>query len=126
MHLRIRVVVNLRKVQKMKNLNDVDVSSNVIEVEFSGAGRDKIPNDISHPASRHYPPEDNAKELLKEFDELINSHSFTDDYIFHHDKKWDYRAEFSDNLNEIVDKITSQITRIKDDTKRIKFYLDDI
>ena len=126
MHLLSCVVVNLRKVQKMKDLNDVDVSSNVIKVEFCANNRSEIPTHISHPASRHYPPEDNAKELLKEFDELINSHSFRDDYIFHHDKKWDYKAEFSDGLNSIVDKISSQISRIKEDTKRIKFYLDDL
>ena len=126
MHLLSCVVVNLRKVQKMKDLNDVDVSSNVIKVEFCASNRSEIPTHISHPASRYYPPEDNAKELLKEFDELINSHSFRDDYIFHHDKKWDYKAEFSDGLNSIVDKISSQISRIKEDTKRIKFYLDDL
>lgn len=109
----------------MKDVNDVNVDSNVIEVEFKG-NRD-IPFEISHPASKRYPVEDNAKELLNEFESLIQSHSFRDDYIFHHDKKsWGYKAEFSDNLNTIVDKITSQIDRINDNTKRIKFYLDDL
>lgn len=111
----------------MKNVNEVDVGSNVIKVEFSGHGSRDIPVEISHPASKRYPIEDNAKELLNEFETLIQSHSFRDDYIFHHDKKsWGYKAEFSDDLNTIVDKVTSQIDRINENTKRIKFYLDDL
>ncbi len=112
----------------MKDVNEVDVHSNVIQVKFSdGPIKKDVPIEISHPASKHYPVEDSAKELLNEFDSLIDSHQFKDDYIFHHDKKqWDYKADFSDSLNSIVDKVSSQIERINEDTKRIKFYLDDL
>lgn len=109
----------------MKDLKGTDASSNVIKVEFAAKRENDIPVEISHPASKHFPVE-KRQTLLSDFDSLVESHRFKDDYIFHHDQKWDYKGKFSDPLSEVVNKISSQIQRIKEDTKRIKFYLDDL
>lgn len=111
----------------MKDVNEADTHSNVIKVKFNGDNHRNVPVEVSHPASKHYPVEESAKDLLSDFEGLIDSHKFKDDYIFHHDKKqWGYKAEFGDSLTSIVDKVSLQIKRIHEDTKRIKFYIDDL
>ncbi|MCT4642898.1 MAG: hypothetical protein N4A33_11465 [Bacteriovoracaceae bacterium] len=107
----------------MKNPTDVNAESNVIEVSFA---KKVIPTSISHPESKWFNHEESAHDLLGEFDRLIESHDFCEDYVFHHQKQWDYRAQFSDAALDIAEKINQQLSRLKEDTRKIKYYLDEM
>jgi hypothetical protein len=137
----------------MKNKIDVDRRSNVIPLSFrdrrkvSNATDDEvenIPNEIAHPSSKHYPKVelslDPLDEILTEFEDLdlnldideLEDNDFQDngsndsDFIFHHQKSWDYQLDLSDSTTEMADIVLQQIKRLKEDSKRIKYYLNEL
>lgn len=97
---------------------------NVITVSFG-----EVPNDIAHPASKNYPEEidDPLQDLLDEAmieDEILEEES--EHYIFAHDKSWDYSVSMDDTPMELSSNLSNQITRLKEDIKRLKYYLDEM
>ncbi len=109
----------------MKNATSVE-SENVIRVAFG-----ETPNEIAHPASKNYPEEldlDPLEELLAEggLEELFEEDEQEEDYIHAHSRQWDFSASFQDDAMELASSIQKQIKRLKEDSKRIKYYLDEL
>jgi hypothetical protein len=126
----------------MKNVSEVERRSNVIPLSFSdrrtkqieGISND-IPNDIAHPASKRYPIDDPLDELLNEFNHLVDEDLINEldeysaekeDFIFHHQQNWDYQVEVEDDMRFMADTILTQIKRLKEDSKRLKYYLNEM
>jgi hypothetical protein len=120
-------------------------TTNVLTMNFrrksdtSGIDTGDIPNDIAHPASKHYPEaelqagDDPLSDLLHEFDDLVLKEDDSEDivenrdeYIFHHQKSWDYQVKYNDDLCFMADTVLDQIKRLKEDSKRLKYYLDEM
>jgi hypothetical protein len=140
----------------MKNQSDVETNQinqmNVIQfgkfqkdlgekLEPKKWSRDKkrIPNDVMFPSSKNYPEylsDDPLEDLLSEFDSILNEEykeeskevSEENKYVF--DKycrsNYDYKISYKDSLSTMMDKLEKQIKKVKEDSKRIKFYLDEI
>lgn len=98
-----------------------------------------IPHDIAHPASKHFPEaelqlgDDPLSDLLHEFDDLVHNDdngadaiNNQDEFIFHHQKSWDYQVKYDDDLRFMADTVLDQIKRLKEDSKRLKYYLDEM
>lgn len=112
-------------------------NTNVIKIEFGKAGKDQveIPNEISHPASARYLPEDLSDDpladLLGEFDELEaealdQASSVRSDYIFHVEQYRDISLQASQTSLEMSDILLSKMKKLKEDMKRTKYYLDEL
>lgn len=100
-----------------------DVDENVITVAFG-----EVPHDIAHPASKNFPEEidDPLQDLLNEgmIEDEIEEES--EHYIFAHDKSWNYSVSMEDTALEMSSNLSSQISRLKEDIKRLKYYLDEM
>jgi hypothetical protein len=48
------------------------------------------------------------------------------DFIFHHQKSWDFEISSSSSTTEVADTVLKQIKRLKEDSKRIKYYLQEL
>ena len=111
----------------MRPTTDAQADSNVIKLSFN---QDYDPNaiahDVAHPASKNFVDDDPLVDLLHEFDDLIEEIDQNEEYIFHHQKPWDYQVSFSDDSRFMADKILDQIKRLKDDAKRLRYYLDEM
>ena len=96
---------------------------NVITVSFGD-----VPNDIAHPASKNFPEEiddplqDLLDEAMIEDDEIEES----DHYIFAHDQSWDFSVSMNDSAIELSSNLTKQVSRLKEDRKRLKYYIDEM
>ena len=126
----------------MKNVSEVERRSNVIPLSFSDRRAKQIesmstdiPNDIAHPASKRYPIDDPLDELLNEFNHLVDEDLINEldeystekeDFIFHHQQNWDYQVEVEDDMRLMADTVLTQIKRLKEDSKRIKYYLNEM
>ena len=130
----------------MKNVNEVERRSNVISLSFSDRRAkemesqskdmsEHIANDIAHPASKRYPIDDPLDELLSEFNHLVDEDlinelddysSEKEDFIFHHQQNWDYQVEVEDDMRFMADTVLGQIKRLKEDSKRLKYYLNEM
>jgi hypothetical protein len=123
----------------MKNATDVDRRSNVIPLSFKdrrnsddASANEDIPHDIAHPASKRFSLDDPLADLLNEFSEIdLEAYDFDDedeeeDYIFNHQKNWDFQVSVEDSPKAMADTIVEQIKRLKDDSKRIKYYLNEL
>lgn len=110
----------------MKNATTVE-DENVIKVSFG-----EIPNDISHPASKNFPEDledDPLAQLLAEgeLDDLFeDEEAEQEDYIHAHSRPWDFTSSYLDEPMELAENIQKQIKRLKDDSKRMKYYLDEL
>ncbi|MCO4754646.1 MAG: hypothetical protein KC478_09185 [Bacteriovoracaceae bacterium] len=109
----------------MKNATSVE-NENVIKVAFG-----ETPNEIAHPASKNFPEEvdlDPLEELLAEggFEELFEEDVQEEDYIHAHSRPWDFSSSFQDDALDLAANIQKQIKRLKEDSKRIKYYLDEL
>jgi hypothetical protein len=112
----------------MEPKTPAEVESNVLSLKVRQEyNPDLVPHDIAHPASRHYALEvdDPLSELLNEFNELVDD-PVEEDYIFHHQKPWDYQVNLQDDLRLMADTVLGQIKRLKEDAKRLKYYLDEM
>lgn len=68
-----------------------------------------------------------TNELLHEFDDLVDEEIPEEDtFIFHHQKPWDYQVQYDDDARQMADTIIDQIKRLKEDSKRLKYYLDEL
>jgi hypothetical protein len=126
----------------MKNVTEVERRSNVISLSFSDRRNkeieqesQKIPNDIAHPASTRYPIDDPLDELLNEYNHLVDEDLIDEldecliekeDFIFHHQQNWDYQITTEDDTPLMADTILGQIKRLKEDSKRLKYYLNEM
>lgn len=104
---------------------------NVISLSFKkDYDPNAIPHDIAHPASKHFIEDDPLNDLLTEFDDLVDEEEDIieeeDTFIFHHQKPWDYQVQFDDDVRSMADTILDQIKRLKEDSKRLKYYLDEM
>ena len=99
--------------------------NNVIEVSFC------VDHEVAHPASKNFllkaEEEDPLDDLLSEFadDEDLPVNE-KDDYIFHHQKKKDLTVSALESSEVMVQKITDQTCRLKEDIKRLKYYLNEM
>jgi hypothetical protein len=108
----------------MKNDPQYVDAENVISVAFG-----EVPHDIAHPASKNFPEEidDPLQELLDEanipddLSEIEEEH-----YIYAHQESWDYSMQMEQGLIEMSTTITDQLKRLKEDIKRLKYYLDEM
>lgn len=119
----------------MKLTSEVERDDNVIELSFKKKNydADEIPHDIAHPASKYFEDldDDPINDLLSEFDDLIDDDEIEDGFeeevfIFHHQKPWDYQVKYDDDLRVMGDIVIDQIKRLKEDAKRLKYYLDEM
>ncbi len=123
----------------MKNATEVDRRNNVIPLSFKDrrrtdepSSKEEIPHDVAHPASKNFPLDDPLADLLNEFSEMdLDECDFEDepeeeDYIFHHQKNWDFQVSIDDSPKMMADTIVEQIKRLKDDSKRIKYYVNEL
>lgn len=118
-------------IQVMKQTSEVERDDNVIKLSFKQQKYDPnvIPHEVAHPASKHFNDDDPLNDLLTEFDDLIDDDDFIDkeeEFIFHHQKPWDYQVQFDDDLRHMADTVMDQIKRLKEDAKRLKYYLDEM
>jgi hypothetical protein len=108
-------------------IDDITKSSttNVIEVRF-----DRRVEKISQPEANNEQillDDDPLEELLSELDEcLFEDEEVQEDYIFHHQEKWDYNITQKDSLRSMSDSVLKQTNRLKEDVKRLKYYLDEM
>ena len=112
----------------MKQTSDAEREDNVIKLSFKqNYDPNAIAHDIAHPASKHFIDDDPLNDLLTEFDHLIEDEDeFEEEFIFHHQKPWDYQVRFDDDLRTMADSVLDQIKRLKEDAKRLKYYLDEM
>jgi len=130
----------------------IDQVSNVLTVNFSRRVSDPtfdtinsspesdhsvIDHSIAHPASKWFAEvdDDPLESLLQEFSDLTDDEDFIDIfeaeeqhdvYIHHHQKACPTQASFDDTPKNIADNILAQMKRLKEDSKRIKYYLDEL
>jgi hypothetical protein len=111
----------------MKHLSEAQKDVNVIKLNFKQS-RDEIPHEIAHPASKNYPEhiDDPIEDLLGEFEDIAAEPVERQDYIYNHQKNWDFQIQYQDDLNQMMAKVGRQIMRLKEDTKRLKYYLDEL
>jgi hypothetical protein len=108
-------------------------NTNVIEIKFGTDREVEIPNEISHPASNRYLPEDLSDDpladLLGEFDDLENEETQLEqqeDYLFHVENYQDSKLEATQNSLEMSEILLTKIKKLKEDMKRTKYYLDEL
>lgn len=108
----------------MKNASDVERDENVIQISFGN----EIPNEISHPESLRYPEEidDPLAELLNEYNDVVEEDLPKEDFIFAHEDKWRFSVSTLETTQEMADTILKQSRRIREDVKRLKYYLDEM
>lgn len=113
----------------MEHLSEAEEKDvNVIKLNNFKQSRNEVPHDVAHPASKNYPEylDDPISDLLGEFDDLVEEQPPREDFIYNHQKEWDYRVDYRDDLMTMVDKVGQQVKRIKEDTKRLRYYLDEL
>ncbi|MEX0798374.1 MAG: hypothetical protein WEB87_02675 [Bacteriovoracaceae bacterium] len=109
-------------------------SENVIQISFRNeVPSNNIPNDIAHPASKRYPetlsPEDDPlAQLLAEADIEDEDYDCLEEenYIHAHAQPWAFQASYEDAPRELGNNALRQIKRLKEDAKRLKYYLDEM
>lgn len=115
----------------MKQTSEAGRDDNVIKLSFKNEyDPNAVPHEVAHPASKHF-DDDPLNELLHEFDDLVDEDEdlFSDEeeeFIFHHQKPWDYQMSFDEDLRSMADTVLEQIKRLKEDAKRLKYYLDEM
>lgn len=119
----------------MKNQTDAEVGQ-TSQMNVIAFRKNEIPHDVMFPASKNfseyhsdyhseyhseYHSDDPLEDLLSEFDAILNEQtpvSSCDDSR--------YSISYSDSLSSMADKLARQIKKIKEDSKRLQYYLDEI
>lgn len=100
----------------MKNVSEVE---NVIKVDFNSSVNS---NEISHPASKNFPLEDDPlAQLLADYD--IDEDIEEEEEAIVEDK-FD-RLSFETPLMQMCDEVTKRIEHLKKSSQRLKYYLDE-
>ena len=127
----------------MKNdVIDVERRTNVIPLSFkdrrsSTEQQVVIPNEISHPASLRYPVDDDPlSQILDSYDDFELDSEFDldeddeptqkEDFIFHRKTMKECKVSIEDSPSLMADTVLEQIRIIKEDSRRIKYYLDEL
>jgi len=124
----------------MKNATEVERRNNVINLSFKDRRKneessvDDIPHEIAHPASVRYPVQDDPlEELLNEFNHLVDEDLIgelenepSEEFIFNHQRNWDFEVTTQDEPKFMAETILDQIKRLKEDSKRLKYYLNEM
>lgn len=88
-----------------------------------------VPHEIAHPASRHYPLEDDyISQMLEAEPDLSTSkkQEIIPDYIFARQEKLQEFIERDDSLMHSTGLLMMKIKRLNEYAKRIHFYLEDL
>lgn len=92
----------------MDNFSDVERYLNVVNlVDFKNSYED-IPSEILHPASIHFPEEDD------DFSNIEKTNSY------------EYKLNFTERPKVMLSKIERQVKAIREKSQRIKYYLDEM
>lgn len=88
----------------------------------------RIPHDLAHPASKNYPVSDDPlADLLFEFEEEPAEEVEEDtDYMYVPHATEDLKISMQDSIITMSEKILKQLHRIKEDSKRLKYYMDEV
>ncbi len=119
---------------------DVERRTNVIPLSFKDRRKDteqmSIPNEISHPASLRYPVDDPLSQILDSYEDYELDSEFDldseieeeqkEDFIFHRKNMKESRVSFDDTPKQMADAVLEQIRVIREDSRRIKYYLDEL
>lgn len=111
--------------KKMKNATSAESSQNenVISVKFGA-----IDHSIAHPASKHYPEKlesDPLADLLEEAGEA-DVDEVEDNYIHAHQKPIEPIVSFQDSTRDLAASALKTLARLKEDSKRLRYYLDEL
>lgn len=105
-------------------------STNVIEVQFNKTSSISIPDEIAHPASKNYRLDDDPLDnLLHEFDDVIEDQlklEMYEDYIHHLEEADDIKLNMEQTPAQMGEEVLDQLARLREDFKRMKFYLDEL
>lgn len=109
-------------------MSDQEKADNILPLRAANAN---VPHEIAHPASKWYPEasDDPLADILFEFDDEQPESAQAeelDDFIYAHNTSQDVQITMSDSLSQMMAKISKQIKRLQEDTKRIKYYLDEV
>lgn len=108
----------------MNQTSQVERENNVINVSFSKEyDSSSVPHDIAHPASRYYPEDDLIGDLLSEFDDLVEDDNEQEIGSIDNTQ---YAVDYEDSVKSMADTILDQIKRLKEDSKRLRYYLDEL
>lgn len=125
----------------MENLSDAEKNvekdrENVIEMQIykDECLVDKsIPYDVMFPASKNYAEtyDNPVDDLLSEFDFLVSEESSSENtrheaYFLKLRENENFKISYLESLKSMISKINLQVKRIKEDTSRMKYYLDEI
>ncbi len=129
----------ISKASSQDNVLTINFSRRFTKETESSSG---IDHSLAHPASKWFPEEgdDPLEDLLNEFNDLtddvlssedILNDIFTEeetheDYIHHHQDYLPKQVSFKDEPKNIADNILAQMMRLKEDSKRMKYYLDEL
>ena len=114
----------------MNGMTDED-NTNVIELNFNQLGNE-IPHDISHPESTRFAEEeieDPLNDLLHEFDDIEDENDDSlvqEDFIYHLKNYQDEDLDPSQAALEMSQILLKKASRLKEDVKRVKYYLDEM
>lgn len=88
-----------------------------------------VPHEIAHPASRHYPLEDDyiSQMLLTEpaYERSVKNETIPD-YIHARQEKLQEFLERDDSLMHNTSLLMMKVRRLNEYAKRIRFYLEDL
>lgn len=108
----------------MNQTSQLERGDNVINVSFSKEyDSNSVPHDIAHPASKYYPEDDPIADLLSEFDDLIDD---DDEQVMEKIDNSQFAVDYEDSVKSMAETILDQIKRLKEDSKRLRYYLDEL
>jgi hypothetical protein len=100
-------------------------ATNVIEVSFDRRAK-KFSQTQGDP-DKQVLDDDPLEVLLSELDEgLFEEEEIQEDFIFHHQETYDYKLSSKDSLRSMSETVLKQSNRLKEDVKRLKYYLDEL
>ncbi len=105
-------------------------SSNVIEVSFSSK-KEELSQDIESSTSVWMDENldcDPLEDLLSEFEDLTEEDLTVekDDFIFHHQQKENFNLSYKDDAITMTDKLLKQTKFLREDIKRLAYYLNEM
>lgn len=113
--------------------NSVSSQDNLIpfpSAESAPSSAENIPHEIAHPASRHYPLEDDyiaqMLETEPEPETPLSEKDMIPDYIHARQTELQKFLERDDSLLHTTSLLMMKAKRLNEYAKRIRFYLDDL
>lgn len=103
-------------------------TSNVIEVSFQCRRQGNPDEEVGYECGQPELTDDVLDELLGEFEDLssLDSEESKEHFIYHHEKGWDFQLSYNDDCVKMSETVAKQVSRLKEDVKRIRYYLDEL